>query len=93
MNYPQQQFTVLCDSLKVISDTYGKELLLTANIHTLHFFVYSQKNFTNDNANVKFVNGKRLFELDETFLLYPKNCNDNQIESAMNKALKPFKTL
>jgi hypothetical protein len=89
MKYPQQQFDELKSALLVLKNLYkiDKE---TAIIHSnrLHFKIYQQKNFEYDNLNViKDENGKRLFEINETYKLYPDGCNDKHIETAMKNAI------
>lgn len=91
MKYPEKQFNELCESLAKVKEVFGEQTLLNCPACSLHFFIYSQKNFNSDNANVKFINGKRMFEQNESFLLYPEGCNDNHIETAMRKAYKTIK--
>lgn len=88
MKYPQQQFNELCESLVKVKEGFNGIDLNSVNPGTLHFFVYSQKNFDSDNANVKFINGKRMFDQNNSFLLYPEGCNDNHIETAIKQAIK-----
>lgn len=99
MNYPQQQYNKLITGLKVLmlhhnilttevlQDTSNEALL-----HDLHFRVYVQYDYTDNNANVIFVDGKRLLTEDNSFQLYPNRCNDSHIITAMKKAFKELAT-
>jgi hypothetical protein len=89
MKYPQQQFNELKSSLLVFKNLYkiDKETAIL-NANRLHFKIYQQKNFTNENLNViKDENGKRLFDINEAYKLYPNGCNDTHINTAMKNAI------
>jgi hypothetical protein len=94
MNYPQKQFEELVRDLPVLLKHFGLQASsLEGNIslqHDLHFRLFTNKNYPDDNANViKKEDGvTRLFPKNEEFLLYPEKCNDDQIETAMRKAAK-----
>lgn len=93
MKYPAQQFDKLTKALPVLLDSYGITTeqardLTVGQLHTVHCRVFQQKNYTDDNANVKFIDGQRLFPIDEAFKLYPDGCNDDHIETAMKAAIK-----
>jgi len=94
MKYPQEQFKKLTEALPVLLNFFGvpneqaKELTI-GQLHEIHFKIYQQKNYSGDNnPNVKFIDGKRLFEIDRDFKLYPEGCNDDNIETAMKTAIK-----
>lgn len=92
MKYPPQQFEKLIAALLSIRERMPTLDLSKFNVHTLHFFVYKNKNFDDENPNVTFIDGKRLFELDRDFELYPGDTNDDNIETAMKRALKQVET-
>ena len=83
MKYPPQQFEKLTAALLSIRERMPTLDLSKFNVHTLHFFVYKNKNFDDE---------KRLFELDRDFELYPGDTNDDNIETAMKRALKQVET-
>jgi hypothetical protein len=88
MKYPIEQFENFKAYLKVIAKHYNldKETAIK-NLYHLHYIVFKQVNYTDDNANVIFVNGERLLSLNENFKLYPDGCNDTHIETATKKAI------
>jgi len=92
MKYPQSQFELLVAGLKVVVPYYRitKETPLTIGlIHDLHFRVYINYTYSDQHPNVNIgIDGKRILPLTESFELYPINCHDDQIETAMKKALK-----
>jgi hypothetical protein len=45
--------------------------------------VYNNIKYYNDNANVYFIDGKRLFEQNENFEYYIDDTNDKTIETAL----------
>lgn len=89
MKYPQAQFAKLVVYLRAIIEQYGldKDYILD-NPHLIHSFIFKQVNYNDDNLNVKFIDGKRLFPIDTMFELYPNNCIDDNIETAIKKAIK-----
>jgi hypothetical protein len=46
--------------------------------------VYNNIKYYNDNANVYFIDGKRLFEQNSNFEYYIDDTNDKTIETALN---------
>lgn len=101
MKYPENQFNKLVSTLKVLNKHI--ENLKEVNVHTLHFLVYQQyctgqkhNQFVltehgitrRHSAEVLKLNYTELFNSDDSFELYPNNTNDNNIETAMKKALK-----
>lgn len=88
MKYPEKQFNELCEAVKVIETIFTKEVLLNTNANQIHFFVFVNKTYPDSNPNVKFINGKRLFNINDSFELYPNDCNDTNIETAVKQALK-----
>jgi len=90
MKYPQPQYNELKSALIVFKERYkiDKETA-TANASRLHFKIYQQKSYQDTNANViKSEDGARLFELNESFKLYPEGCNESHIDTAMKNAIK-----
>jgi hypothetical protein len=89
MKYPQPQFDELKSALIVFKDRYQiDKATATANSNRLHFKIYQQKNFATDNLNViKDETGKRLFEINEAFKLYPDGCNDTHVNTALKNAI------
>jgi len=89
MKYPQPQFDELKSALIVFKDRYQiDKTTATANANRLYFKIYQQKNFATDNLNViKDETGKRLFEINEAFKLYPDGCNDTHVNTALKNAI------
>lgn len=93
MKYPVEQFYKLTEALPIVLNFFNitpaqVEPTNVGLLNTLHYKVYQQKNYTDDNANIKYVDGKRLLPIDESFKLYPDGCNDDHIETAMKNAIK-----
>lgn len=93
MKYPQNQFNLLVDGLKVLVSHWSgltKEIALQRHmLHDLHFRVYLNYTYPISNPNVMFdKDGVRILPLNESFELYPNNTQDNQIETAMKKAIE-----
>ena len=102
MNYPQEQFEVLKNSLI----TFRNQLDLTKiNPNALHYIVYQQFSEGQKHNHLYCYNGemKRYYQLNElekkeaikfldtenkVFLLYPDGCNDNHVKTAVKKAIK-----
>lgn len=98
MKYPQEQYEKLVKDLPKLLEFYGLDTEAISNLsvgqlHTVHCRLFQQKNYTDDNANIKFVDGVRLFDMDESFKLYPDGCNDDHIETAMKNAIKSITAL
>jgi hypothetical protein len=95
MKVSELGFQKMKSNLKVVLDYYRNIHGLTFNgidipestYFNLWSIVYANKRYTDDNKNVKFVNGKRLFEYDETFEYYPCNTNDKTLFTALKKAI------
>jgi len=93
MKYPKAQFDLLVNGLKVVVNHYGitsKEKCLTDSmLHELHFKVFVNYNYLVNNSNVNLdSDGVRILPLTESFELYPNNCVDDNIETAMKAAIK-----
>jgi hypothetical protein len=89
MKYPQTQYNELKSALVVFKNYYGLDKeTATAYAPTLHFKIYQQKTYEDQNANViKNADGLRLLELNESFRLYPEGCNDSHVKTAMKSAI------
>lgn len=92
MKYPQSQFNLLVDGLRVLAshwDFLTKETAMQKHmLHTLHFRVYLNYTYPSNNPNVTLdKNGCRILPLTP-FELYPNNTVDNNIETAMKKAIE-----
>jgi hypothetical protein len=101
MKYPQNQFEILLKSLSILNNYFD---LKSFNPSNLHYFIYQQfsenqkhnhiylfcdaliKRYSLENTQIE--ESKKLIDFDFEFELYPQNCNDSHIETAMNKALK-----
>lgn len=97
MKYPDQQFSKLLTYLKAVLSYYNLTPAEVAPdnvglLNTLHFKCFVNVNYTDDNLNVKKVDGKRILAIDEDFQLYPAGCNDNHIETAMKRAIKQLQS-
>ncbi len=94
MKYPQSQFEKLLKVLPIVVNHYNiTEKEQCQDIaHALHFKCFQQLNYTIDNANVIVKDGERLLPIDESFKLYPNNCNDDNIETAMKAAINKLFT-
>ena len=97
MKYPENQFKNLVSYLDKVLNAYklsanDVELDNVGLLNTLHFKCFVNVNYTDDNANVLKVDGNRLLPIDEDFMLYPKGCNDNHIETAIKNAIKQLQT-
>jgi len=97
MKVTEVEFQKMKADLKVVFDYYRNVHGITFNgikyIPESSYFnflciVYANKRYTDDNRNVKFINGKRLFEYDETFEYYLCDTNDNTLYTALKKAVK-----
>ena len=103
MKYPKEQFEKLKKGLKAIEDIIDID---ASNPSDLHFRVYQQgaigqnhnwiyKNkvtneFKRAGNITDFSNYVKLFEVTD-FELYPKNCNDDNIEAAVRAAIKAIR--
>lgn len=105
MKYPIEQYNKLKESLLILIKELGIGVL-DINIHTLHYTIYRQfAQGQRHNSFVKMKDGKiytchqvdnseefkHLFELDNSFKLYPNNTNDKHIGTAMSKVIKEIK--
>lgn len=88
MKYPKEQFELFVDGLKTLIKHYGAdEQSVNDSVYNLHFLVYCNYSYNDDNANVIKVDGKRLLpQID--FELYPNGTNDDNILTATKKAIK-----
>ena len=99
MNYPQQQFNVLTEAIKKFAVHFDvKEI----NPNTLHYIIFQQFSEGQKHNWLYCFNGEikrhhqindlsnwdKFFSLDFQFELYPDNCNDKNVEVAVNKAIK-----
>jgi len=88
MKYPQSQFELLVAGLKVLLPFLGITSTEKINerwmLHDLHFQIYVHYTKPIFNSKIKF--GERLLPLTY-FDLYPNNCVDDNIETAMKKAI------
>jgi hypothetical protein len=57
-------------------------------MHNLWYQVSINIKFDNNNANVIFIDGKRLFEQNDKFDYYIDNTNDKTIETALKLVFK-----
>ena len=78
LDYYKDLYGITFDNIEIPVSTY----------FNLWHSVYANKRYTNDNKNVNFVEGKRLFELDESFEYYPCDTNDDTLLTALRKAIK-----
>jgi len=87
MKYPKQQLDKVIKLLPILLKHYGLTPDMCKNniplYHNLHYRLFVQLNYDNDNLNIIKINGSRLFEQDMDFLLYPAGCNDSHIETAI----------
>jgi hypothetical protein len=93
MKYPKEQFELLVSGLRVLASHWKgltKEIALQRHmLHSLHFRVYLNYTYPISNANITFnENGERILPLTESFELHPNNTHDDQIETAMKKAIE-----
>jgi len=96
MKVSEIEFQKMKSNLKVVLDYYYNIHGVTFNYidipestyYNLWNIVYANKRYTDENKNVKFINGKRLFEYDETFKFYPCDTNDNTLLTALKKVIK-----
>ena len=90
MKYPQTQYNELKSALVVFKNHYDldKETATAYALH-LHFKVYQQKTYEDQNGNIiRNADGSRLFELNESFRLYPDGCTESHVTTAMKNAIK-----
>jgi len=91
MKYPQNQFDLLVKGLRVLIAIYGltkEQCLVRWMLHDLHFRTFVNYTYPIENGNVKLdSDGNRILPLTESFELYPNNCVDDNIETAMKKAI------
>lgn len=91
MKYPQNQFDLLVKGLEVLIPFFKltkEECLTIGIIHRLHFETFVNYTYSIKNANVKLDdNGNRILPLTD-FELYPNKTVDNNIETAMKKAIE-----
>jgi hypothetical protein len=79
--------------LRVIIKAYGlSELKFTdlsiSDFYTIWHFVYMNRRYSDDNRNVKFINGKRLLSMDDNYVYYPCDTNDDTLLTGLKKAIK-----
>lgn len=84
----QDMLTVLRYLKDVKGATINAANLTINDLYRLWGIVANNKRFTDDNANVFYINGKRLFEQVEKFDFYVDGTNDTTIMTAF-KALLP----
>lgn len=91
MKYPKEQFELLVSGLKVVINHYELTKEICSQrfmLHDLHFRTYLNYQYPIENRNVNIDNdGIRILPLT-SFELYPNNCVDDNIETAMKAALK-----
>ena len=89
MKYPATQYNELKAALIIMRNRYGLDIETMHKISEhLHYKIYQQKNFNTENLNVILKdNGKRLFEQNEAFKLYPDGCTYAHVQTAMKNAI------
>lgn len=85
-------FQKMISDLRIIIKAYNIDSLQyselsVSDFFTIWHFVYSNRRYSNDNRNVKFVDGKRILEQDNNFEYYPCDTNDNTLLTALKKAV------
>ena len=85
-------------SLHIMADYMGrcldhlkidkKEKWLRGVMDQLWFKTWLNVNYNDDNPNVIFIDGKRLFKQDSSLQLYPDDCNDEHMKTAFKYILK-----
>jgi hypothetical protein len=100
MKYPQKQFETLSETIKIF-DKIGIDV---NSIHpcSLHYQVFAQFSEGLQHNSLWIENGQlkrkhslqdvekaqKLVQIEANFELYPNDCNDNHIETAVKKAIK-----
>ena len=102
MKYPAQQFEHLVNALKELSNYFDLNSIHPCSLHFLVYqqgserqehnwlMIDSQTQNIQKNFLVKhkgLTTYKKLITVPNTFELYPNNTNDNQIQTAIKKAL------
>lgn len=101
MKYNKQQYDKVVQHLPAIIKALGLEGLKSDDytigiLHDIHYRLYVQLTYPVNNPNVWNTQGKplavngghRLLAHDESFELYPDGCVDDNITTAMRKAVK-----
>lgn len=100
MKYPKEQFEKILKYLPLMLKAYGGssqiEEYTDSLLSKLHFQLFLELTYSSDNLNVSNTKGQslvknggeRLFEIDKSFELYPNDCNDTNVLTAMKKAIK-----
>lgn len=108
MKYPKKQFTKLVESIKVLSQYIDIKSMHPCQLHYIVYQQLSEGQPHNrliiDNEgqikrHYSLVDGRLvqnegtpLFEVDNSFELYPEGTNDNHIETAVKRAIKTIFT-
>jgi hypothetical protein len=99
MKVSTQSIEFMQESLEKIIQYHAKKqnIILSKNdidslpisvMHNLWYQVSINIKFDNNNANVIFIDGKRLFEQNDKFDYYIDNTNDKTIETALKLVFK-----
>lgn len=104
MKYPKNQFTKLVESIKVLSQYIDIKSIHPCQLHYIVFEQLSEwqphnRLVVDSKGQIKraycLVNdelvqneGTPLFEVDNSFELYPEGIHDNHVETAVKRAIK-----
>lgn len=97
MKVTQIEFEKMKADLRVVFNYYktihnisfkGINDIPVSTYFNLWHIVYANKKYTDDNRNVIFVNGERLFKFDDYFEYYICDTDDNSLLTALKKAFK-----
>jgi hypothetical protein len=104
MKYSENQFRILVKCIKILNQYVNVKNINPNALHFKIYQQFSEGQKHNQlviNSNNEIVRkyvldnnillekeGKKLFDFDFDFELYPNNCNDKNIETAVNKAIK-----
>jgi hypothetical protein len=101
MKYPVEQLKVLQDSLLELSKHFELRDMYPSNLHytvfvqgsegQTHNWLYINRTLNKITYQHKiedFTGWEKLFEVPNSFLLYPDGCNDDHIETAVKHCLK-----